>query len=113
MDEGDPAGRLSSEPGTAALFVLLRKVTADKVLEGLKGEGGTVLEDLPRSHQGRSFEGGTCRRAGGGALSYDVASGFEPTRRGRRLAQRGWGGFGRLFYSPIVVEPAARFGLDA
>src|SRR5216683_6592082 len=29
------------QPGTAALFVLVRKVTADKVLEGLKGEGGT------------------------------------------------------------------------
>ena len=32
------------QPGTAALFVLIRKVTADKVLEGLKGEGGTVLK---------------------------------------------------------------------
>src|SRR5690348_17742227 len=32
------------QPGTAALFVLVRRVTADKVLEGLKGEGGTVLK---------------------------------------------------------------------
>lgn len=32
------------QPGTAALFVLVRKVTANKVLEGLKGEGGTVLK---------------------------------------------------------------------
>jgi uncharacterized membrane protein len=32
------------EPGKAALFVLARKVTADKVLDGLKGEGGTVLK---------------------------------------------------------------------
>jgi len=32
------------QPGTAALFVLVRKVTADKVLEGLKGEGGTVMK---------------------------------------------------------------------
>jgi uncharacterized membrane protein len=32
------------QPGTAALFVLVRKVTGDKVLEGLKGEGGTVLK---------------------------------------------------------------------
>ena len=32
------------QPGTAALFVLVRKVTADKVLERLKGEGGTVLK---------------------------------------------------------------------
>src|SRR6476659_10074910 len=32
------------QPGTAALFVLVRKVTADKVLERLKGEGGMVLK---------------------------------------------------------------------
>jgi|SRR5882724_6066902 len=32
------------QPGIAALFVLVRKVTADKVLEGLKGEGGTILK---------------------------------------------------------------------
>jgi uncharacterized membrane protein len=32
------------QPGTAALFILVRRVTADKVLEGLKGEGGTVLK---------------------------------------------------------------------
>jgi len=34
----------AAEPGTAALFVLVRKVTADKVLDRLKGEGGTVLK---------------------------------------------------------------------
>src|SRR6201996_5978736 len=32
------------QPGTAALFVLVRKVTADKVLEGLRGEGGTIMK---------------------------------------------------------------------
>jgi uncharacterized membrane protein len=32
------------QPGTAALFVLVRKVTADKVLEGLRGEGGRVMK---------------------------------------------------------------------
>jgi uncharacterized membrane protein len=32
------------QPGTAALFVLVRKVTADKVLEGLEGDAGTVLK---------------------------------------------------------------------
>jgi uncharacterized membrane protein len=32
------------KPDSAALFVLVRKVTADKVLEGLKGEGGVVLK---------------------------------------------------------------------
>jgi uncharacterized membrane protein len=34
----------SIAPGTAALFVLVRKATADKVLERLKGEGGTVMK---------------------------------------------------------------------
>ena len=32
------------QPGTAALFLLVRKVTADKVLDKLKGEGGTVMK---------------------------------------------------------------------
>ena len=32
------------QPGTAALFVLVRKVSGEKVLERLKGEGGTVLK---------------------------------------------------------------------
>jgi uncharacterized membrane protein len=31
------------QPGGAALFVLVRKMTTDKVLEELKGTGGTVL----------------------------------------------------------------------
>ena len=31
------------QPGAAALFLLVRKVTADKVLDGLRGEGGTVM----------------------------------------------------------------------
>lgn len=31
------------QSGNAALFVLIRKLTADKVLAGLQGEGGTVL----------------------------------------------------------------------
>src|SRR3974377_1158114 len=31
------------EPGSAALFVLVRKATADKVLERLRGEGGKVM----------------------------------------------------------------------
>ena len=30
-------------PGGAALFLLVRKMTTDKVLEGLKGVGGVVL----------------------------------------------------------------------
>ncbi|MBV9653009.1 MAG: DUF1269 domain-containing protein [Acetobacteraceae bacterium] len=31
------------QPNTAALFVLIRRMTADKVLDGIRGEGGTVL----------------------------------------------------------------------
>lgn len=31
-------------PGTSALFVLLKKVTADKVLEEIKGTGGHVIK---------------------------------------------------------------------
>ncbi|CCV14650.1 DUF1269 domain-containing protein [Mesorhizobium sp. STM 4661] len=34
----------SLQPGNAALFVLVRKMTADKVLEDMKGSGGTVLK---------------------------------------------------------------------
>jgi hypothetical protein len=34
----------SAKLGTAALLVLVRKVAADKVLEGLRGEGGTVMK---------------------------------------------------------------------
>jgi uncharacterized membrane protein len=33
----------SLQPGNAALFVLVKKMTADKVLDDLKGTGGTVL----------------------------------------------------------------------
>ena len=38
----DLAGSL--QPGNAALFVLVKKVTGDKVLEALRGTGGTVLK---------------------------------------------------------------------
>ena len=34
----------SLQPGNAALFVLVNKMTADKVLEALRGTGGTVLK---------------------------------------------------------------------
>ncbi|MCC8936155.1 DUF1269 domain-containing protein [Bradyrhizobium sp. Arg68] len=32
------------KPGNAALFVLIRRMTTDKVLDALKGTGGTVLK---------------------------------------------------------------------
>jgi uncharacterized membrane protein len=34
----------SIQPGNAALFVLIRRMTADKVLEDLRGSGGVVLK---------------------------------------------------------------------
>lgn len=34
----------SLQPGNAALFLLIRKMTTDRILADLKGEGGTVLE---------------------------------------------------------------------
>jgi uncharacterized membrane protein len=34
----------SLQPGNAALFLLIRKVTGDKVLEAVKGSGGMVLK---------------------------------------------------------------------
>jgi uncharacterized membrane protein len=34
----------SIQPGNAALFVLIRKMTADKVAEELKGTGGVILK---------------------------------------------------------------------
>jgi uncharacterized membrane protein len=34
----------SLKPGNAALFVLIHKMTADKVLDAIKGTGGTVLK---------------------------------------------------------------------
>ena len=42
----------SLQPGNAALFVLVTKVTGDKVLEAIRGTGGTVLKtSLDRSQE--------------------------------------------------------------
>jgi uncharacterized membrane protein len=35
---------VSLQPGNAALFVLVQRVTGDKVLEAIKGTGGMVLK---------------------------------------------------------------------
>jgi uncharacterized membrane protein len=39
-------GAESLQPGNAALFLLIRELTTDKVLEDLKGVGGTVCGAL-------------------------------------------------------------------
>jgi uncharacterized membrane protein len=42
----------SLQPGNAALFVLVKKMTGDKVLEAIRGTGGTVLKtSLDRSRE--------------------------------------------------------------
>ena len=41
------------QPGTSALFILIRKVTPDKVLEELKGSGGKILK-TSLSHEDES-----------------------------------------------------------
>jgi uncharacterized membrane protein len=42
----------SLQPGNAALFLLIRKMTADKVLEAITGSGGVVLKtSLDHSHE--------------------------------------------------------------
>jgi uncharacterized membrane protein len=41
------------QPGTSALFVLVRKVTPDKVLEELKGAGGKIIQ-TSLSHEDES-----------------------------------------------------------
>ena len=43
----------SLQPGKVALFVLVRKVTGDKMLEALKGTGGTVLKTSLDDSKGR------------------------------------------------------------
>lgn len=56
------------QPGSAALFVLVRKMTTDKVLEELRGAGGTVLRtslDRTKEQQLRdALAGVTTQHAG-------------------------------------------------
>jgi uncharacterized membrane protein len=58
------------QPGTAALFVLVRKVTGDKVLERLKGDGGTVLKtSLDHTKGSRVASGFSGGQSGGTDLA--------------------------------------------
>lgn len=63
----------SLQPGNAALFVLVKKMTADKVLDDLKGTGGTVL----RTSLDHSKE-----QALRDALAAHVAASTEPPKAG-------------------------------
>jgi uncharacterized membrane protein len=66
----------ASKPGTAALFALVRKFTAKKVLDALAGEGGTVL----RTSLDRTTEAALQAALAGGAQAVTaVASPEEHT----------------------------------
>ena len=71
------------QPGTAALFVLVRKVTADKVLDRLKGEGGTVL----KTSLDHTLASGFGRGQGGGG---SFPSRFAGLKRLRVLLRALW-----------------------
>ncbi len=48
------------QPNTAGLFLLIRKMTTDKVLADLRGSGGTLMRHLLRRDQG---SGAAARRS--------------------------------------------------
>jgi uncharacterized membrane protein len=65
------------QPGTAALFLLIRKATADKVLERLRGEGGTVMRTSLHHTKGSCFTSSPGGRSSGG-------SGIQLIKTGQR-----------------------------
>lgn len=52
-------------PGGAALFVLVRKMTTDKVLEELKGTGGTVLRTSFEKSKDEAIKAALAAQKGG------------------------------------------------
>lgn len=55
------------QPGNAALFVLIRKMTTDKVLDALKGTGGTVLTTSLDHSKEQALRDALAATAGGSA----------------------------------------------
>jgi uncharacterized membrane protein len=55
------------QPGTAALFVLVRKVTGDKVLDRPERRGRHGTENCSRPHEGSRLASGLGRSQGGGS----------------------------------------------
>ena len=80
------------QPGTAALFVLVRKVTADKVLDRLKGEGGTVLK-TSLDHTKEAALQAAWPGQGGGTGCHLICRAFEtiatPCRRSLSMISGG------------------------
>jgi uncharacterized membrane protein len=61
------------QPGNAVLFILIRKMTTDKVLAALQGEGGTVLR-TSLDHTNEE----ALRRALAGAVASQPPAGTQP-----------------------------------
>ncbi|GGC53993.1 DUF1269 domain-containing protein [Chelatococcus reniformis] len=80
----------SIQPGNAALFVLIKKMTADKVLDELKGTGGVVLKtsldhtkenalrDALAAHAAREATGAPAASPADGAPATSVPSTSAP-----------------------------------
>ncbi|WP_371821730.1 DUF1269 domain-containing protein [Bradyrhizobium sp. 41S5] len=69
------------QPGTAALFVLVRKVTSDKVLERLKGRSRSARASFARG--GLAAESGMIgSRGSAGCGSFAIASAGRGTAWG-------------------------------
>jgi uncharacterized membrane protein len=56
------------QPGSAALFLLVRKMTTDKVIEDLSGMGGTVLRTSLNHEQEQKLRDALAAHAAGGAV---------------------------------------------
>jgi uncharacterized membrane protein len=61
------------QSGNAALFLLIRNMTTDKVLAALRGAGGTVAQ-LARRDQGRGLAGGARGSSGSVCRSSRLSS---------------------------------------
>lgn len=57
----------ATKPGDAVLFLLIRKMTTDKVLEAVKGTGGTVLRTSFSQEQEQKLRAALAAAPGGAA----------------------------------------------
>ena len=95
----DLAGTMT--PNSSALFVLVRKSTPDKVLEEVKGTGGTILK-TSLSHEDEAKLQAALRRTEGITRCFK-----EP-----RQACRGWAdAYARAVPSKACTSSTTRVGL--
>ena len=79
------------QPGEAILFVLVKSVTGDKVLEGLKGVGGRILQtslDHTREERLRKALAGQAALGNEAQISPAKPAGKLTTPRRRRVGRR-------------------------